>query len=469
MKELEADYLVIGSGAVGMAFADTILTETDASILIVDRHHMPGGHWNDAYPFVRLHQPSAFYGVASRDLGSHYKDETGSNRGLYELASGAEVSSYFDQVMHQQFLPTGRVQYLPMCDYVGDGRVVSLMSDDEYQVTIGRKTVDATYYNTTVPSTHTRKFEIADGIDCIAPNELPREAVNSANYVIVGAGKTAMDVGVWLLECGADPESICWIVPRDSWLINRSTTQPGMEFFEQSIGSVARQMEAAAKAQSVEDLFSRLEADEILLRIDRNVRPTMYHCATISTGEVEQLRRIRNVVRQGRVLHIGGDEIVLADGTVPARADSLYIDCTASAVEFRPALPVFDGDRITLQMHRVCQPAFSAALAAHVEVAYDSDADKNRICNVIPLPNFDVDWMGVTIANMTNQYNWSRDKQLRAWITNCRLDGFGAIVRDADKNDAGKQEILARLRDNAFMAVANLQKLQEELAGAKSG
>lgn len=463
MKKLTADYLVIGSGAVGMAFADTILTETDASILIVDRHHMPGGHWNDAYPFVRLHQPSAFYGVASRNFGSHYKDEAGSNKGYYELASGAEVSSYFDQVMHQQFLPSGRVQYLPMCDYVGDGKIVSLMSDDQYEVTIGRKTVDGTYYNTTVPSTHTRKYDVQTGLACIAPNDLPRQALNHSSYVIVGAGKTAMDVGVWLLDRGADPDSICWIVPRDSWLINRHTTQPGMEFFHQSIGGVASQMEASAKARSIEDLFDRLEAAGTLLRIDRNVRPTMYHCATISTGEVEQLRRIENVVRLGRVTSIAADEIVLADGSIPARADSLYIDCTASAVEIRPALPVFNGDRITLQMLRVCQPAFSAALIAHVETACDSDADRNRLCNVIPLPNFDVDWLEVTIANMTNQYNWSRDKELRAWITECRLDGFGAVVRDADKTDPAQQQVLTRLRDNAFMAAANLQKL---LAGA---
>ena len=57
---IDADYLIVGAGAVGMAFADTILTDTDARILMVDRHHCPGGHWNDAYPFVRLHQPSAF-------------------------------------------------------------------------------------------------------------------------------------------------------------------------------------------------------------------------------------------------------------------------------------------------------------------------------------------------------------------------------------------------------------------------
>lgn len=42
-KILETDYLIVGSGAVGMAFADTLLTETDASIIIVDKLHKPGG------------------------------------------------------------------------------------------------------------------------------------------------------------------------------------------------------------------------------------------------------------------------------------------------------------------------------------------------------------------------------------------------------------------------------------------
>lgn len=60
MQTLEADYLVVGGGAMGMAFTDTLLAETDASVILVDRQHQPGGHWNVAYPFVTLHQPSAF-------------------------------------------------------------------------------------------------------------------------------------------------------------------------------------------------------------------------------------------------------------------------------------------------------------------------------------------------------------------------------------------------------------------------
>ena len=129
MGPIETDYLVIGSGAVGMAFVDTMLDETEASFVIVDRHHLPGGHWNDAYPFVRLHQPSASYGVPSMRLGADRIDEAGSNKGYYELASGAEVLSYFEKVMRERFLPSGRVRYFPMSDYLGDGRFRSIERD----------------------------------------------------------------------------------------------------------------------------------------------------------------------------------------------------------------------------------------------------------------------------------------------------------------------------------------------------
>ena len=40
IQQLETDYLIIGSGAVGMAFADVLLAETDANIIIVVRHDL---------------------------------------------------------------------------------------------------------------------------------------------------------------------------------------------------------------------------------------------------------------------------------------------------------------------------------------------------------------------------------------------------------------------------------------------
>ncbi len=168
---IEADYLVVGAGAMGMAFADVLLTDTDTKIAIVDRYGSPGGHWTRAYPFVRLHQPSAFYGVNSRPLGSDVKDAVGGNAGLYELASGAEVVAYFDQVMNQQFLPSGRVQYFPMCEYAEGGSIVSLVSKETHKVS-AKKIVDATYSQTSVPSTRPPAYDVADGARCVPPNAL---------------------------------------------------------------------------------------------------------------------------------------------------------------------------------------------------------------------------------------------------------------------------------------------------------
>src|SRR3954467_2898991 len=118
MTVFEADYLVVGAGAMGMAFVDTLLSETDKTVVLVDEGHQPGGHWNSAFPFVRLHQPSAYYGVNSLPLGSDRIDDSGWNEGFYELATGNEVCTYYDDVMRRQLLPTGRLSYHPMANYL---------------------------------------------------------------------------------------------------------------------------------------------------------------------------------------------------------------------------------------------------------------------------------------------------------------------------------------------------------------
>ncbi len=463
MTTIETDYLIVGSGAVGLAFADTLIDESDADIVIVDRHGKPGGHWNDAYSFVALHQPSAFYGVNSMPLGANRKDTIGVNKGLYELASGPEVSGYFDAVMRQKLLPSGRVRYFPMAEYKGDGRFTSLLSGKETQVNIRRKTVDATYYGTTVPSTHSPKFSVGDGVRLIAPNALPNlwigKGTPPTRFVIVGAGKTAMDVGVWLVGSGADPDAISWIMPRDSWLLNRLRIQPGIEFFDETIGGHAVQMATFAQAGSIDDLFLKLETAGIMLRIHRDVTPTMFHYATISTGEVAELRKIANVIRMGRVDSITVDTITLDGGSVPVEPGTVFIDCSASAVATRPAIPVFQGELITPQMIRMPQPAFSAALTAFIEVHFPDDDAKNALCRTVPFPETLQDYPMCNIVNMLNQMAWSQDKALRSWIRDCRLDGFGKVIAAIGPEDVDKQAVLASFRGNAMAAIGNLQRL----------
>src|SRR5688500_7691189 len=57
-RSMETDYLVVGAGAMGMAFTDALVDHADAHVTLVDRRHTAGGHWLDAYPFVQLHQAS---------------------------------------------------------------------------------------------------------------------------------------------------------------------------------------------------------------------------------------------------------------------------------------------------------------------------------------------------------------------------------------------------------------------------
>lgn len=421
MERIETDYLVVGAGATGMAFTDTLVAETDARVVLVDRGHAPGGHWTSAYPFVRLHQPSAYYGVNSRALGSDTIDRVGWNEGLYELATVGEVCAYFDQVMHQDLLPSGQVSYFAMTEYLGEGRFHTLAGDD-YTVDVRRRIVDATYLKTVVPSMRPPPYHVGDGVDCVAPNDLPAAAAGHRRFVVVGAGKTGIDACLWLLRNGIQPDCLTWIVPRDAWLMDRATIQPGPQFLEQFRAGFVARLTAIEAATSIEDLFERLEACGNLLRLDSSVRPSMYRCATVSRAELQQLQRIRDVVRMGRVDRIEPGKIMLTDGAIAANSSTLYIDCSADGLERRPPTTVFDGDRITLQSLRGCQQVFSAALTAHVEAGYHDDAKRNQLCAPVPHPNTDTDWLTTTIAEQRNQISWLDDHELMEWLCAARLD-----------------------------------------------
>jgi len=461
---IDTDYLVIGTGASAMAFVDTLLTEdADATVVMVDRHHRPGGHWNDAYPFVRLHQPSEWYGVASRELSHGTRDATGFNAGLYGLASGAQVLAYFDAVMQQRFLPTGRVRWLPMSEYGagadGTHQVKSITSGEHQRVDVRRKVVDATHAQTAVPSTHAPKYAVAAGVACMPLNQLPHMRRPHAAYTVVGSGKTGMDAILWLLENGVAPSRIRWVMPRDAWLMNRANFQPGLENFERSVGSNIGQFDAMLAATSVPDLFARLEANELLLRIDPTVEPTTYRCAVVSQTELAQLRRIDDVVRRGHVRRIEPTKIVLDQGTVPADPDTLYIDCSACAIVMPPVLPVFDGARINLFMVRTCQPLFSAAVIAYVESHVTDPTEKNALCTVVPSPERPIDWLRMWAVTLANTARWRQHAGLSAWLMQCRLNGFAVYMRGVKPDDTARLALVQQMGAKAGAAGAKLPAL----------
>ena len=456
---LTAVYLVIGSGAMGMAFTDVLIQETEASIVMVDRHHRPGGHWNDSYPYVRLHQPSSFYGVNSRHLGTDAVDQTGWNKGLHELASGAEVCTYFDQIMQQQFLPSGRVQYFPMCDYLGETQFRSIVSGREYAVSARCKVADATYMDVVVPAMRTPPFSVDAGIRCIALNDLTRIDAAARRYVVIGGGKTAMDACLWLLENSTDPDAISWVMPRDSWILDRANIQPGELNAGRLLWGEEKTLSVAAKAESIEELFEGLEGAGQLMRLDTNVRPTMYRCATVTETELEALRSIHNIIRMGRVTALAGGEIELEHGTVAVENDSLFIDCAGDGLKRRPVVPVFQGNNITLQSVRTCQQVFSAAFIGHVEASYEDEQQKNELCTVVPHPNSDTDWLRNRFADGVNTFRWSQDPKLMEWLSASRLDPLTPPDNGGDQLSSEDAERFGKLMRNAPLAMEKLQHL----------
>ena len=464
---IETDYFVVGAGAAAMAFVDTLLSETDASIAMVDRHHKPGGHWNDAYSFVGLHQPSAFYGVNSRELSSWTKDKTGLNEGLYGLASGAHVLSYFDEVMNERFLPSGRVQWFPKHEYRpgagGAHEIASLLTGDVRQIASPKKIVNATHARTEVPSTRPPKYTIAPGVKCIPLNQLPNVERPYARYTVVGAGKTGMDACIWLLQNGVDPARIRWIMPRDAWMLDRANFQPGAENFERSIGSGIGQFEVIAGAKSISDLFRRLEENGQLVRLDASIEPTMYRCAVVSQGELAELRRIKDIVRLGRLRAVEPARIALEHGSRDADPDTLYVDCSAGAIQTPPAVPVFQGDVINLLMVRWCQPLFSASLIAFVESHFADPAQKNALCTPVPSPERPVDWLRMWGATLANMARWRENELVNAWMSKCRLNNLNANLRGVAADDAAK---FAMLQEMGAKARAAAMKIPELLANA---
>ena len=131
---LDADYLVVGAGAAGMAFVDALIDHADVTVVMVDRRHGVGGHWLDAYPFVRLHQASPFYGVASTLLGDGRVQQDGPEAGLHERSTAPEVCAYYARVLRERMLASGRVSFYPNCEYVGDRRFVSRAVRQAYEV-----------------------------------------------------------------------------------------------------------------------------------------------------------------------------------------------------------------------------------------------------------------------------------------------------------------------------------------------
>jgi len=391
-KTLDTDYLVIGAGTAGMAFVDELVTQSaTARVIIVDRRKAPGGHWNNAYDFVTLHQPADFYGVNSERLEQKPRD----------FASKGQIVTYYQRVI-EKLCATGRVQYFPECEYLGEGQFRQLNGESQrYQVTVQRRIVDATYSNVSIPAERPPQYRVDPEAHCVPINALSTVTGSWTHYMVIGAGKTGIDAVLKLLADQVSPENIRWVMSHDPWLFNRDLMNT--ELFPTEFPKGLR---ATCRASDATDYLRRFEEHNWIMRLDPTIQTEHCRCGTVTLDELAQLRRIVNIVRLGRVTRVEKEAVILERGQIATGPHVLHIDCTANGLERRPARPVFEDNRITLQSLVLCMPAFSAAMTASIELREKTDDERNRSSQPVPYPDTIPDYFEALLIWQRNTLRW---------------------------------------------------------------
>ena len=454
-RTLEVDHLVVGAGATGMAFTDALIDhDPTVRVALVDRRDGVGGHWRGAYPFVRLHQASSFYGVASTVLGGGRVQTEGPEAGLHERADQATITAYYESVLAERMVGPGRVELLTGCEVGPDRTVVDLTTGERWSVPERCRVVDARYLAPEIPAETPPRFAVGDGARVVAVNDLVGHDDAPSQYVVVGSGKTATDAVVWLLTQGVDPDAVCWVRPRDPWMLNRAVVQPDPAVY---LGMVAETMRLASTADSLDALFLGLEDAGTMLRLDRTVTPTMAKAPTLGPWELDLLRTVEDVVRRGRVVSVERGRLHLQDGSVAIADDALVVNCAADGLKNPPRVPIWQPEVITLQPVRAGFPCFGAALVGYVEATRDDDAEKNRLCPPSSFANSLPQWAAMNVLGMRASASFGAEPDIATWANGVALNP--ARVAPDHPESAELDDALDRLRTHGGPGVARLAEL----------
>jgi hypothetical protein len=373
---------------------------------------------------------------------------------LHERAGQAGILAYYADVLADRLLGSGRVEFLPACNYQADRTVASRVSGRVFSVPDSCRVVDARYLAPDIPAELPPRFAVGDGARVVPVNDLVHLEEVPSQYVVVGSGKTATDACVWLLGRGVDQGAICWVRPREPWMLNRALIQPDPVVF---LGMVASMMEAAGSAASVDDLFLRLEDAGIVLRIDRSVTPTMARTPTLATWELDLLRSVENVVRLGHIRSATRGRLDLEHGAVSIADDALVVNCAADGLKIRPLVPLWQPDVITLQPIRAGFPCFGAALAGYVEATRTGDDSKNAVCRPSPYPSTRTEWARMNVIGFQNTASFNAEPDIKDWANRVALNP--ARVPPEHAGSAELDGVLERVQAHATRGLARLAEL----------
>ena len=178
---------------------------------------------------------------------------------------------------------------------------------------------------------------------------------------------------LYLIDNNVNPDRIVWIVSNDCWYVNRDLLGDG---FKQLGDFFPLCTNAVLESENVNDAYCKLEEIEMLMRMDKSIWPSKMRMATVSSNEMVKIRKVKHIVRHGRIKQIDQDEIVFINGvTYPTNIHNLHVDCSAAGTNFPPAEEkIYDGNHIYLQILGIFHPtgvvgaSASAALIAAIEL-----------------------------------------------------------------------------------------------------
>ena len=197
-----------------------------------------------------------------------------------------------------------------------------------------------------------------------------------------------------------------------------------------------------------------------MLRVDRDVLPTMAKTPTLGTWELDLLRTIEHVVRLGHIKHVTRSEIVFDEGSLPLAPGSLVVHCAASGLQYPPLVPIWGPDKIRLQTIRAGFPCFNAALTGYVEATRDDDRERNRLCPPNIFPDTAASWARMQVRGTVATRAYGAEPDIAAWANGCALNP--ARIEPSQRDDPAVQAAAARLADCAEQGLGRLAELAHE-------
>jgi len=401
-KKISCDYFIVGSGAASLSYIDTLLTELPSvKIVLIDQKAAPGGHWNDAYGFVKLHAPSLLYGIASRQLEGNWLKLVMTKFMLpwNHRATKLEILNYFQTYVDDK-VAAGQLEYYPSSYYdfsssssskthkfSASGDADKTGTDTTYEVDVRIKFVNGVLGETQVPSQAPLRFPVDEGVRVMTSDDIYNEHLEDKSfaknkqrhYIILGAGKTGMDAIIYLQRnMYVKASQISWVIPNDVWMLNRGQGTPWS--WARALQENDCDRDKAALA---------LEEQGSFVRLSKDFQPTKFKFPVIGTDELTQLRMVSKFIRLGRVTGIrrNADQITVEFGSnndpwIPPYAadDIVFVHC-ASPGPFNGNDPkeLFVSDQELNLWHLFAPPiSLSMSVTAYLEAArYKGTLDLN--------------------------------------------------------------------------------------------